>query len=357
MAFGVYQNRHPMKDTYMPQPPGFDKQWPFDETVLTSPMPHPYKMKLDPPFFGMRRVHFRSAAATTGFGTISRPQSRTRPPPGFFLQREAWKLQNFQEMRFWNGFSQVIPNGMEKVRIPRTSCDAYDQPVCHLLPYRHRDEPLNNLHAPPNRFEASFNSDNALSNENIASSRSTYIISKGHNEDLLTENAHSCEEMNVNRGQRQDRERMRTHQLPFCDVNKNVNVHIGHQNLRQKTLEDEVPMISSYTVVFNTQETDDQLNKHIQQLHHDCGSRHMGKRDINSLRLGSGELGIMKLDSSVEMSMSRKARNLMDDEYHPYLRESELYHSRHEQFDAEGIIGPPLNSPTQNFRYFWDLNE
>ena len=68
--------RNPIINAHMPQPPDFDEQWPFDKSVPNSPMPHPYKMKMDPPFFGMRRIHFKNASVSTGFGTVSRPQPR-----------------------------------------------------------------------------------------------------------------------------------------------------------------------------------------------------------------------------------------------------------------------------------------
>ena len=165
----------------MPQPPNFDTFWPQSVEFRESPIPPEVKEQLEPPFGNLRRLLFRNATPTSGFGTISRPASRSGNPPAFFGQRDAWRLQSFGEMRFFNSCTEVIPEGMIKIRIPRTTKSGlFDKPVLYRLPYRHKNTRHHTLHSSPSYYDDCFESTEPLARENLASSRSSYLVLDGH---------------------------------------------------------------------------------------------------------------------------------------------------------------------------------
>ena len=108
-------------------------------------------------------------------------------------------------------------------------------------------------------------------------------------------------------------------------------------------------MLTSYTVVMD-EHRDLDLIDHIEALHESMGNSHVGLRDIESLRNGASELGLLNLDSALQRSLSRRVRDTIEDEHHPYLEQSPVYQQMREDFDREGLAGPPLGSKSQNYK-------
>ena len=333
-----------------------DRYFPLSPELPDSTIPHSVKARLEPWFTLARRLYFPNATRPIAFNGLTRPQSRLDKPPKSFTVREPWKTVKVAEIRHLTGFAHVVPNGMNKRRFPMPSRNRYYQPTVHELHYTHKQFQPPTVHSRNeiNDVAPSHDNDEPLARAHLASSKTQFLLSQGHSEDAISEDKDNCSSfIDVDeRPSDEERELMREHQIPLCFKNKSHNVHIGNLNMNVKDLDNGSKFIHSYTSVFDLN-VDQEMLEHLEALHDDRGDSHIGSRNIRQTKLGLKEVGFIKIDAGLEMSMSKRTKEALQEEHYPYLDQSTKFHDERMAYEIQSIKGPPLSTPSQVYRFFF----
>jgi len=267
------------------------------------------------------------------------------------------------------GWSEILPEGFHHQLIDYPP-NQYYQPPLHRLPFVHQNFPPKDVHQKCREehhdvtqhedvrdtsrrpFDTNFYSTEPRARNLVNSPIQQYILPHGHPEDSTCrcEFAHNCASLAGNSVPSEPVQKLSmAFNQPMCRSNKNLNFHIGHLNLNQTGLDNDIEMEHSMIIQCNLNHRAP-LVDHFYKLAQDRNYRWIGERTITKTQLANIEIGVMRLDGSVERSLDKNKRDTMDDTAHPFLGKSPLFKETQANYIRHGLLGPPIGSPSQRWQ-------
>lgn len=318
-----------------------DMAFPYSNEFLNLPLSYQEKMKFEPPSMVLRRNFFTSKHKKLKKHPVGPPAPRVEPGSNQLNSTDQWREMT-HSLGYFSNFSLVIPNGhgVRRGIVPCFDVEGryhqYVQPSTHVLEYRDLQVEPPSILLPGNPVISTPNAnhDEPQARRYVASTKKQFLVSSGHPESTTS----SCCLANHLLEPPRDREVLRVLQQPTCETNSSVRTIMNNFNLNDKGLDEGNSYVHIFSVETDFQE-DQELKDHLLKLAKSMKYDDITVDDIEDYCISEEQLGVVKIDSGLEMSLSLDKKEKLLNGSYAFLEDSEKFQKEKEEFETEGSVG------------------
>ena len=328
--------------------------YPFSNSLLSTTLPYDYRVNLDPPPVILQRLFFpedrqsvnvyRSGGHASRFLTES--EINGQPKPRLFDTPAPWKLISRGDQENVSGWTSFIPRGtfFDKISTSRRIRGRkYDQPSLHRLDYQNLQfvPGVDNAREEHQRGPPFVSESENAARKSLHNAKTQFVVSLGHDESEITNDEHECFQssryFNIAGENHIEFDRLR--HRPTCGLNNGVHAVISNLDLKAKCEEDQQPLANVFVLKTKARSHPQHIEEQ-QRLNRSLGFSHVRDADIAEQRLFARELGLLRCDAGLQLSMDRKQNlNMMDEGNNVFLAHSPKFQRQKRAFIDLGPLG------------------